>query len=153
MSWTPDRVERLKALAAQDLSSEQIADALQVSRSTVIGKLRRLGVALYNAGRRGCIGLRRAAVAGGGRPRGKRMAEAAQRRAQFALVEVVDLPPEQSATAVTLLELDAARCRWPLGDPRDLSALRFCGALPLAARPYCARHCGMAYVGLGGERG
>lgn len=46
---------------------------------------------------------------------------------------------------VTLVELTAAKCRWPLGDPRQ-SDFRFCGCLPKEGSPYCPEHSDMAYV-------
>lgn len=35
-------------------------------------------------------------------------------------------------------------CCWPIGDP-GTPGFRFCDAVALAARPYCAAHCGQAY--------
>jgi GcrA cell cycle regulator len=44
----------------------------------------------------------------------------------------------------SLLELDDATCRWPVGDPRT-PEFYFCGGKPLAGRPYCAYHAALAY--------
>ncbi|MGH8115401.1 MAG: GcrA family cell cycle regulator [Rhodanobacteraceae bacterium] len=35
-------------------------------------------------------------------------------------------------------------CCWPIGDP-GTPGFRFCDAVALAARPYCAAHCEQAY--------
>jgi hypothetical protein len=51
-----------------------------------------------------------------------------------------DIPPAQRRA---LLDLDRNTCRWPVGDPAG-SAFFFCGAQPLAGKPYCARHCARA---------
>jgi len=45
MSWTDERVERLKELWAQGMSASEIADELgDISRNAVIGKAHRLGL-------------------------------------------------------------------------------------------------------------
>jgi GcrA cell cycle regulator len=36
-------------------------------------------------------------------------------------------------------------CSWPLGHPGE-KGFRFCGAAPLAGKPYCAEHAALAYV-------
>src|SRR5690349_23076687 len=45
MSWTDERIDRLKELWSQGMTASQIADALGgVSRNAVIGKAHRLGL-------------------------------------------------------------------------------------------------------------
>src|SRR5262245_1257922 len=44
----------------------------------------------------------------------------------------------------TLEELDDTTCRFPIGDPGE-AGFHFCGELPLADAPYCARHARVAY--------
>src|SRR3954471_4732705 len=45
MSWTDERIDRLKSLWTQGMTASQIADELgQVSRNAVIGKAHRLGL-------------------------------------------------------------------------------------------------------------
>ncbi|HXG81329.1 MAG TPA: GcrA family cell cycle regulator, partial [Sphingomicrobium sp.] len=45
MSWTEERIERLKAMWAKGATASQIADELGgVSRNAVIGKAHRLGL-------------------------------------------------------------------------------------------------------------
>ena len=36
-------------------------------------------------------------------------------------------------------------CQWPYGDPQDKD-FYFCGAKPVAGKPYCEEHCNIAYV-------
>src|SRR5205823_2266277 len=59
---------------------------------------------------------------------------------------------------VTLLELEPHHCRYPIGDPKT-KEFRFCGALRLDSKPYCARCLEIASIqkdmkryGLGAER-
>ena len=39
----------------------------------------------------------------------------------------------------------SATCCWPMGEPRT-AGFRFCEAVSVAGRSYCAEHCGKAYV-------
>ena len=44
-----------------------------------------------------------------------------------------------------LADLERHACRWPVNDA-SLSELHlFCGARTAATKPYCARHCRLAY--------
>ena len=36
-------------------------------------------------------------------------------------------------------------CQWPIGDP-STNEFKFCGAPSEFGRPYCAEHCGVAYL-------
>lgn len=42
-------------------------------------------------------------------------------------------------------------CCWPNGDP-GTPGFHFCGAKPVAGKPYCAEHCAVAYVKLRDRR-
>ncbi len=160
MSWTDARVTQLKVLIADGLSASQIAGELGgVTRNAVIGKAGRLGLQLLGAPRGG------GARPGAGRkpslfgratrvristPRQERQhvareKAAANRRAIFAVEDVTELPEEDTSAAVGFLQLGANTCRWPIGDPQSLDTIRFCGAEPFTERPYCLRHCRMAY--------
>jgi GcrA cell cycle regulator len=44
----------------------------------------------------------------------------------------------------SLMNLDAAACRWPFGDPAS-SGFFFCGAPAVTDKPYCAEHWLQAY--------
>ncbi len=49
--WPPDRIERLRSLAAAGLGPRQIADKLGLSRNSILGKCYRLGIALTRQGK------------------------------------------------------------------------------------------------------
>jgi GcrA cell cycle regulator len=129
--WPEARVESLKQLAADNLSAAEIAAALgDCTRNAVIGKLERLGVRLH-----------------GGVNRIKREKPVRVARAKLAAVPVIsgplglkDLPPDESPFACTLIDLRDHQCRWPLGDPADLSTFRYCGGPRHDDGPYCPRH-------------
>jgi len=52
--------------------------------------------------------------------------------------------------ACGLLDLSAATCRWPVGDPGEAD-FAFCGAAPFKRYPYCVGHCLIAYRPASGE--
>jgi hypothetical protein len=46
---------------------------------------------------------------------------------------------------LTVVDLTEGACRWPTGNPRDLSTFRYCGANAHSG-PYCDRHAQLAYM-------
>jgi hypothetical protein len=46
---------------------------------------------------------------------------------------------------LTVVDLTEGSCRWPTGNPRDLSTFRYCGATAHSG-PYCDRHAQLAYM-------
>lgn len=161
MSWTDERVEMLKNLLKQGLSASQVAVELGgVTRNAVIGKAVRIGLTIGNGRKpggqrqrrapaspkaRASFGFTRANSAAATAQQRERQAAAEALREMFAAGQAIDLTPEESATAVRLVDLQTAHCRWPLGDPLDVEAFRFCGAERRGEDPYCAAHCRMAY--------
>ena len=45
----------------------------------------------------------------------------------------------------TVIEYHGPPCQWPFGDPGS-DDFSFCGAPAIPERPYCDKHCKMAYV-------
>lgn len=161
MSWTDERIEVLRRLWADGLSASQIATTLGgVSRNAVIGKIHRLGLSGRVKASQGRLSRTRGTVSAvaGVRPRsvaGRVMAVGA---AAVKVVEREDEPvaaeirPEAQVvplhSGVTLVELNAAACRWPIGDPSD-EGFRFCGARTAAGETYCRSHAELAFPGRG----
>jgi len=147
-AWTDERVEMLKSLWADGLSASQIAAELGgVSRNAVIGKVHRLGL----SGRKVKVKAPRSSASA--RPVRKSAASAAKSgsalaravRGNLAYARDPSEDPEEMTAAdivplsryLTLMELDASTCRWPIGDPQS-SDFRFCGAPTEAGEVYCA---------------
>ena len=156
MSWTEERVERLSRLWLEGRSASQIAGELGegVTRNAVIGKVHRLGL----SGRD--LNPVEAPV----------HAKATLPVEPIALpvlddvvseIEVVPPTPQPISIdlqvlraagdvviplsdRVTILELGATMCRWPLGDPTS-SEFRFCGCRSHSSLPYCAEHARVAF--------
>jgi GcrA cell cycle regulator len=144
VDWNDERIEALSKMWREGLSASQVARQLGgVSRSAVIGKVHRLGIAGRDAPARpinlgGRPSTRVRASAGGVRrpsnqtPRPPRITVPAAPRAPF----------EVAATA-TIHTLKEHACRWPIGEP-DQDGFGFCGRLRTGQSSYCAGHAPMA---------
>jgi GcrA cell cycle regulator len=134
MFWTEERIEDLRRLWAQGLSASQIAKRLGsgVSRNAVIGKAHRLGLASRPSPIQG-EARARAAVAVAPRPA---MAPAPQPAKPL---------PAPAPAATSAIRHKGPACQWPIGDPSS-QEFAFCGEPSEPGRPYCAKHCGVAYL-------
>lgn len=133
--WTdPARTARLRAMVAEARSGGQIAKELsrefeQITRCAVIGRARRLGLALTF----------RPAPAGrnhGGRPRKPPPPMAKQPPWRPLPPPVVE---HVNQDRPSLFELAPSGCHWPIGDPQH-PQFHFCGQARQHGRPYCAAH-------------
>lgn len=63
------------------------------------------------------------------------------------------LPPEkpEESQVIRLSELRSGMCSWPVGDPGD-DKFHFCGEQAAPGKPYCSKHCDVAYVKIVKER-
>ncbi len=156
-TWTDERIERLKTLWGEGLTASQIAAELGgISRNAVIGKVHRLGL----SGRKG---IRQPAEAAAPerkrRTRRAKPAPAPTVASHGNLAHALEASPlpepeleavEDTADVVpmarhlTLVELDAFSCRWPIGDPLSPD-FRFCGAPTLPGQVYCSACSRKAY--------
>jgi GcrA cell cycle regulator len=134
MSWTDERVEQLKSLWTEGLSASQIARTLGgVTRNAVIGKVHRLGL----AGRAAPSRIERPRL-----PSAPRL-NIRTHTPEPPVVEEdpIHLPDGNFATVLTI---NNAMCRWPIGDPSE-HEFHFCGHKPKQGSPYCEAHARKAY--------
>jgi GcrA cell cycle regulator len=153
--WTKQDTRRLKRLWSRGRSAAQIARALPsgVSRSAVLGKIYRLGIAASSPNSRG----RRPWLAAtkGDASQAARSFELHLFRSAEIPAWVTDAAPYVDDPLVdadipvpqrrSLLESSGDTCRWPVGDPAR-PGFFFCGAEPLKGKPYCAAHCARGYL-------
>jgi GcrA cell cycle regulator len=140
LEWNEERIEALTKMWREGLSASQVARQLGgVSRSAVIGKVHRLGIAGRDAPARPL----------GGRPPNRIRATAGgTRRPQTPRApreHIVSIPRvafEVGPTA-TIYTLTAHACRWPIGEP-DMADFGFCGRIRSGHPSYCAGHAPMA---------
>ena len=161
MSWTDERVDRLKKLWADGLSASQIAAELGgVSRNAVIGKVHRLN--LPGRAKSGGSSASRAkrvssASRGGYAARSGATRSIPRTRGATALkpdiiadaVAEIDTRPVEDVVVpifrkLPLTELTEKTCKWPIGDPLQ-DDFYFCGAECDEGSPYCSYHSKLAF--------
>lgn len=155
MSWTDERIERLKKLWADGLSASQIAGELGgVTRNAVIGKVHRLQLSGRVKTTSTTLQRSRKAVA---RPTVRAAAprSVVTTRGNLAMVQSVDVeevvayrPMEEVVVPISrrisIMELREGTCRWPLGDPLSPEFV-FCGGDCETGKPYCTAHAQVAF--------
>ena len=152
MSWTDDRVEKLKTLWAEGHSASQIAKQLGgVTRNAVIGKVHRLGLSGRATPSRPVKRPPRLA-----RPKPVQARKSAGSLTQTSEAEskstyVEQLPSISLEPAVlengktaNVLSIRDNMCKWPIGDPADKN-FAFCGRACVDGGPYCAEHAKIAF--------
>jgi GcrA cell cycle regulator len=159
VTWSHERIALLRQHWAEGLTASTIAKELGpgVSRSAVLGKIHRLELKQPGFKRR--YGRKERAVLK--RPRVPRPAARSRRGSSQLLAAFYALGLDQFfgapdtrtvhqhagkafGAACGLLDLTAATCRWPVGEPGEAD-FAFCGAAPFARYPYCVGHCLIAY--------
>ena len=164
MPWTEERVEHLKQLWADGISSAEIAVKLGgVSRNAVIGKIYRLGLSNKSNSKRGV------AIPESSDPSASVEAESWESAAaevknadseerQDEVDDAADRPTEaetaehdpesdlanarraeEASLKLSLMELTERTCKWPIGDPAT-SEFWFCGLPSSPGKPYCDAH-------------
>lgn len=161
--WTDENITRLRELALEGLSASQIGLIFGTTRNSVIGKCHRVGVKLVSRGEYAAPRLgkpatdrkrqaRNATPGGASSKSGDRLGFTRSPTAtQQPNATIANWFNAASKTAVnqprhlTLAQLEASSCRFPLGDPCHES-FRFCGAVRKGSLPYCAECAERAYI-------
>tara|TARA_Y100001936_G_C15590672_1_gene416712 strand:+ start:74 stop:568 length:495 start_codon:yes stop_codon:yes gene_type:complete len=138
MSWTEEKVTKLKELWGKGNTASQIAEIIGgISRNAVIGKAHRLNLsakiktraATTNKTFENSIEF-------------KNIKERKSRKSKFkSLIIEKDFEPENPKQ---LEELDENLCKWPIGHPNEKS-FYFCGRSSLKDFSYCKLHLLYAY--------
>ena len=133
MSWTDQKVQKLRELWTKGHTASEIAGMLgETTRNAVIGKAHRLNLE-ERAPSKAKSGFEKKQITSS-RPK---LRASASRKSKFNSI-LLDKNFEQENP--TLLEnLTDQTCKWPLGHP-DEKNFYFCGRKPQDAFPYCKLH-------------
>ena len=138
MSWTEEKVAKLKELWGKGSTASQIAEIIGgISRNAVIGKAHRLNLSAKIK--------TRAATSNQNFENSqeeKNIKNKRTRKSKFkSLIIDKDFEPENPKQ---LEELDETLCKWPIGHP-DEKSFYFCGRSSLKDFSYCKLHLLYAY--------
>ena len=138
MSWTEEKVAKLKELWGKGNTASQIAEIIGgISRNAVIGKAHRLNLSAK-------IKTRTAASSQNfDNTKNEKITSSRKgRKSKFkSLIIEKDFEPENPKQ---LEELDENSCKWPIGHP-DEKSFYFCGRSSLKDFSYCKLHLLYAY--------
>ena len=133
MSWTSEKVEKLKELWSKGHTASQIAEALgDTTRNAVIGKAHRLNLEARAPSKQHSSSKSRE-----NKQIIKRGTAPMSRKAKFRSI-LLDKNFE-AENPKSLEELTEETCKWPIGHPNE-EKFYFCGRKPEGDFPYCKLH-------------
>ena len=133
MSWTNEKVEKLKELWSKGHTASQIAEMLgDTTRNAVIGKAHRLDLEARAPSKQSSSTKSRE-----NKQSLKRTAAPMSRKAKFQSI-LLDKNFE-AENPKSLEELTEETCKWPIGHPNE-EKFYFCGRKPEGEFPYCKLH-------------
>ena len=131
MSWTDEKVQKLKDLWTKGHTASQIANALgDTTRNAVIGKAHRLDLEARAPSKQSTSNKQEPKTT-------RRPVQNMSRKSKFQSI-LFDKNFE-SEKPITLENLTDTTCRWPIGHP-DEEKFYFCGRKPENEFPYCKLH-------------
>ena len=132
MSWTEEKVKKLKELWSKGHTASQIAEALgDTTRNAVIGKAHRLNLEARAPSKKSSQ-----SSAPVNRPLRRGSAHISRKAKLQSILLDKNFEPENPKS---LEELTDTTCKWPIGHPNE-EKFYFCGRKPEGEFPYCKLH-------------
>ena len=139
MSWTEEKVAKLKELWGKGNTASQIAEIIGgISRNAVIGKAHRLNLSAKIKTRTASSNQN---FANSTSEKNIQITKRGRKSKFKSLIIEKDFEPENPKQ---LEELDENSCKWPIGHP-DEKSFYFCGRSSLKDFSYCKLHLLYAY--------
>ena len=133
MSWTEEKVAKLKDLWGKGKTASQIAEIIGgISRNAVIGKAHRLNLSAKIKTRSSSTNQKNYKL----NEQENKFQKRGRRNKFKSLIIEKDFEPENPKQ---LEELDESVCKWPIGHPNE-SSFYFCGRKSLKEFSYCKLH-------------
>ena len=133
MSWTDEKVNKLKELWGKGKTASQIAEIIGgISRNAVIGKAHRLNLEARAPSKKSSTINRQDST-----KQIKKSIQPMSRKSRFQSI-LLDKNFE-SEKPTTLENLTEKTCKWPIGHPNE-EKFYFCGRKPEGEFPYCKLH-------------
>jgi GcrA cell cycle regulator len=155
MEWAEDTIQRLRKLWDEGLSTAAIGRQLGVTKNAVVGKAHRLRLPQRESP------IRYTSEPRPRKPRTPRVAKdslpllaclsgsappPAPLKVYVPRIRHPEAPMALPTPAKSVFVSPPKPCCWPLGDPKDKENFRFCDEPSKFGRPYCRKHCEIAYI-------
>ena len=132
MSWTDEKVEKLKDLWSKGHTASEIAEILgDTTRNAVIGKAHRLNLEARAPSKQSSSSEKQDTKVV------RKTQQPMSRKSKFKSILLdKNFEPEKPTSLEGLTD---STCRWPIGHP-DEEKFYFCGRKPIEDFPYCKLH-------------